>query len=56
MGYGRSGKIQSYDKTILQRTQGVIIVFDLTKRETFDNLPKWIVIKSSIYLWVINLI
>ena len=35
-------KYNSITKNLLLRVQGLIILFDLTNQETFDNLSKWI--------------
>ena len=32
----------SLSKTIFQKVNGVILVYDITKKDSFDNIPKWI--------------
>ena len=32
----------SLSKTIFQKVNGIILVYDITKKESFDNIPNWI--------------
>ena len=32
----------SVDKVHFRKVQGLLLVYDVTNRKTFDNLPKWI--------------
>ena len=42
-------KYMSLNKNILQRVQGVILMYDITKRETFERLNTWLkIIKQMI--------
>ena len=40
-------RYMAINKNIFQKVQGVIIMYDLTKRNSFDNIDKWIHILSQ---------
>ena len=35
-------KFKSINKNLILKVQGIILVFDITKKETFDNIETWI--------------
>ena len=35
-------RYMSLNKIFFQKVQGIILMYDITQRETFENLPKWI--------------
>ena len=40
--FSGQAKYQSMNKVMYQRTHGVAVIFDVTKKETFLSLPKWL--------------
>ncbi|CAH8499684.1 unnamed protein product [Heterobilharzia americana] len=42
MGYSRSGTLPNHYRVLLPGAMGIMLIYDITSRKTFDSIQRWV--------------